>query len=143
MFAGCARTGARFTACTVIVKLFVSFVAKDVAVTDAANVPEVPATGARWMFPVRVVPDWTLSVLAMNVGSAVDPTVTVMLAGAARDAGRSTLFAVTVSDFESVPPAPSLTLIDTVAVPESLNPGANARFPVPVPVPGVVVVTVA
>ena len=68
MFAGCARTGGRFTACTVIVKLFVSFVAKDVAVTDAANVPEVPATGARWMFPVRVVPDWTLSVLVMNVG---------------------------------------------------------------------------
>ena len=53
------------------------------------------------------------------------------------------MLTVTVSDFEFVPPAPSLTLTDTVAVPESLNPGANARFPVAVPVPGVVVVTVA
>jgi len=50
---------------------------------------------------------------------------------------------VTVSDFASVPPAPSLTLIEIVAVPESENPGATRGFQRPVPVPGVVVVTVA
>src|SRR6266850_2471164 len=40
-----------------------------------------------------------------------------MLAIGASETGRSTLFTVTVSDFASVPPAPSLTLTDAVAVP--------------------------
>ena len=53
-----------------------------------------------------------------------------MLLMAARETGRSTLFTVIVSDFEFVPPAPSLTLIEAVAVPESLKPGARCAFPV-------------
>ena len=65
-----------------------------------------------------------------------------MLLIAARDTGRSTLLTVTVNDFES-DVAPSLTLIETVAVPASEKPGARARLPAAVPVPGVVVVTVA
>src|SRR5204863_10217781 len=102
MFDGWARAGALFTACTVIVKFCVEFVAFADAVTEAAKVPEDPATGARWIFPVRVVPDWALSVLVMNVGpvdvnviaspsgsvavnvwSAVAPSSAVMLAVAA------------------------------------------------------------
>jgi len=68
MFDGWASVGALFTAVTLIVKFCVDVVAFAVAVTDAANVPEVVEEGARWMFPVRVVPDWALSVLVMNVG---------------------------------------------------------------------------
>src|SRR5882672_2778936 len=162
MFDGWARVGGLFTPVTEIVKLCGEVVAKDAAVTEAAKVPEVVDVGARWMFPVRVVPAWALSVLVMNVGpvfvkviaspsgsvavnvwSAVCPATTLMFAIAASETGRSTLFTVTVSDFASVPPAPSLTLIEIVAVPESENPGANARLPAAVPVPGVVVVTVA
>jgi hypothetical protein len=52
------------------------------------------------------------------------------------------LFTVTVKLLPSLA-APSLADTDTVAVPESENPGARATFPVAVPVPGVVVVTVA
>ena len=59
----------------------------------------------------------------------------------ARTTARSTLFTVMLKDFESVA-APSLTLIETEAVPASENPGAIAALPVAVPVPGVVVVTV-
>jgi hypothetical protein len=162
MLLGWASVGGLFTAVTLIVKFFVSLVAKEDAVTEAGKDPEVVDEGARWMFPVRVVPAWALSVLVMNAGpvcvkliaspsaseaenawSAVAPAVTVMLLMAASTTGRSTLTTVAVSDFASVPPEPSLTLIEIVAVPESENPGANARFPAAVPVPGEVVVTVA
>jgi hypothetical protein len=68
MFAGWARVGGLFTAVTLIVKLCGEVVAKDAAVTEAAKVPEVVDVGARWMFPVRVVPACALSVLVMNVG---------------------------------------------------------------------------
>src|SRR6267142_6147571 len=68
-FAGCANTGGRFAAAvTVIVKLRGELVPFAVAVTDAANVPVVPTTGARLMFPVRVVPACVLSVRVMNAG---------------------------------------------------------------------------
>src|SRR5881628_3555852 len=55
-FAGCASVGAWFVAVTVIVKLLGEVVPFAAAVTDAANVPEVPSAGARLTFPVRVVP---------------------------------------------------------------------------------------
>ena len=57
-----------FVAVTLIVKFWVEVVPFADAVTDAANVPEVVEEGARWMFPVRVVPACALSVLVMNVG---------------------------------------------------------------------------
>ena len=52
------------------------------------------------------------------------------------------MFTVIVKDFES-DAAPSVTLIDALAVPASENPGARCRFPAAVPVPGEVVDTVA
>ncbi len=101
-----------------MVKLRGEVVAKDAAVTEAAKVPEVADEGARWMFPVRVVPAWALSVLVMKVGpvcvkviaspsgsdavkawSAVAPAVTVMLLSEASTTGRSTLFTVMLKDF--------------------------------------------
>src|SRR5256885_15803702 len=111
MLSGSASTGARFTAVTLIVKFCVELVPFAVAVTDAGAVPEVPAGGARWMFPVRVVPAWALSVRVMYEGpdrksvvegESVDlggrriiekeTAATVMFAMARRTTGRSTLF---------------------------------------------------
>jgi hypothetical protein len=162
MFAGWARVGGLFTPLvTVIVKSFVSFDASELAVTEAEKVPEFVAEGARWMFPVRVVPAWALSVLVMNVGpvwvnviaspsgsvavkawSAVVPAVTVMLLIAVSTTGRSTLITVIVSDFSLKRPPVSVARTVAIAVPASEKPGAKAIFPVPVPVPAEVVVTV-
>src|SRR5882672_9997284 len=157
MFDGWARVGGLFTPVTEIVKLCGEVVAKDAAVTEAAKVPEVVDVGARWMFPVRVVPAWALSVLVKNVGpvfvkviaspsgsvavnvwSAVCPATTLMFAIAASETGRSTLFTVTVSDFSLKRPPVSVARTVAVAVPASEKPGAGGRFPVV----AVVVVTV-
>src|SRR5882672_9373084 len=59
MFAGCASDGGRPGEHTVIVKDLLSLPGQappTVAVTDAANVPDVADEGARWIFPVRVAP---------------------------------------------------------------------------------------
>src|SRR5689334_16578815 len=76
------------------------------------------------------------------VWSEVPPCATDMFVGCASTGAWFTLFTVTVKLFPSLA-EPSLAETDTVAVPESENPGARATFPVAVPVPGVVVVTVA
>src|SRR5436190_12768679 len=68
MFAGCASVGVLFTPVTVIVKLFVSFVAKDVAVTDAASVTQDTEELSKWISHVRASPACALSVLVRNVG---------------------------------------------------------------------------
>jgi hypothetical protein len=65
-----------------------------------------------------------------------------MFAGCAKTGARFTFTTVTVKDFPLLS-EPSLAETDTVAVPESENPGAKFTLPVAVPVPGVVVVTVA
>src|SRR5438105_4208341 len=98
MLFGCARTGGRFVAVTVMVNDFVSLSEPSLADTDAVEDPigsEAPA--ARWMFPVVAF----VVVTVMNVGpvtfenvsaspygcepvrtgSAVPPSATVMFAG--------------------------------------------------------------
>jgi hypothetical protein len=67
-----------------------------------------------------------------------------MFAGCASTGARFTFTTVTVNDLSFVRTGEPLSLARTVtvAVPESLNPGAKFTFPVAVPVPGLVVVTV-
>src|SRR5207247_4830320 len=63
------RIGVLSTVAIVIVKLLVSLPPPEVAVTEAANVPEAGAGGAlRWMFPLRVVPACAFAVAATSGG---------------------------------------------------------------------------
>src|SRR5689334_16706923 len=162
MFVGCASTGAWFTLFTVTVKLFPSLAAPSVTETDTVAVPESENPGARATFPVAVPVPGVVVVTVAYVGPDTfanvnaSPSASVAesglldrksavygtIAGCASTGGRFTLFTVTVKDLPSLA-APSLAETDTVAVPESADPGARATFPVAVPVPGVVVVTVA
>src|SRR4051812_29004886 len=116
MFAGCARTGARFVAVTLMVNDFVSLAVPSLADTDAVWDPTgSDAPAARWMFPVVAF----VVVTVMNVGPVTFENVsaspsaseavmawsegplcaTDMFAGCVRTGARFTLFTVTVKDF--------------------------------------------
>src|SRR4051812_10658752 len=159
MFAGCASTGARFTLFTVTVKDLLSDAAPSLTLIETEAVPASENPGAIAALPLAVpVPAlvvvtvtyarpeafvklsaWPSASVAESGLLAVAPSLTVTFAGCASTGARFPPFSPTrrSSDLDA---APSLTLIETEAVPASENPGAIAALPLAVPVPAVVVV---
>src|SRR5438128_2023158 len=131
-FAGCAKTGARFTLFTVTVKVLPSDAVPSLALTDTDAVPASENPGDRATFPVAVpvpadvvvtvayvgpetnenVSAWPSASVAESGLLAVVPSFTVTFAGCARTGARFTLFTVTVKVLPS-DAVPSLALTDT------------------------------